>query len=38
MVNKGAILNFSQYADYRGKFKLCYYFETLLWLPDVNKR
>jgi len=30
-VNKGAILNSRQYGGKRGKFKLCYYFEALLW-------
>jgi len=37
-VNKGAILNLSQYGGYSCNFKHCYNFEALLLLLAVNKR
>ena len=37
-VNKGAILNLSQYGGYSCNFKNFYNFEKLLLLLGVNKR
>jgi len=31
-----AILNFSYYGPRAVSLKVCYYFEALLWLQDVN--